>query len=105
MYGRIIWLRRHEVSIDVDNIAKPILDALKGVVFEDDALISQCLVTRIDINAKPDFTIVDAGAPGQSYQELIDLLADIQVDDILYVEIGSTDLQRLVFGIIDGGAS
>lgn len=36
-------------ALDVDNIAKPILDALKGLVFTDDALVSDAVIRRRDL--------------------------------------------------------
>ena len=38
------------VSLDVDNIPKPILDALKGLVYSDDSLVSDLLCRKRDIN-------------------------------------------------------
>lgn len=102
LYSRILWIRRHDVDIDVDNIVKPILDALEGIVFADDASFAKCLVTRID--AERGYELVDAGAPAESYRELIDLLTK-KVGDILYIEIGRNESQRVVFGTIDGGVS
>jgi len=101
LYTRILWLRRHKIDIDVDNIVKPILDALEGIVFADDTLISQCMVTRIDLDRS--YEIIDAGAPTESYRELLDLLK-VGASDIIYIEVGEYALQRLVFGRIDGGA-
>ena len=100
LYSRILWLCRRPNFGDVDNIVKPILDALKGIVFDDDALISQSLVTRID--PRHAYEIVDAGEPNEPFQELIDLLS-MKLDDIIYVEVGRISSQRLVFGTIDGG--
>ena len=48
LYARILWFHKHRTTLDVDNIAKRILDALKGIVFVDDADVSHCLAARID---------------------------------------------------------
>ena len=37
-------------SLDVDNIPKPILDALKGLVYSDDAQVSDLLCRKRDLN-------------------------------------------------------
>ena len=37
-------------SLDVDNISKPILDALKGLVYSDDAQVSDLLCRKRDLN-------------------------------------------------------
>jgi Holliday junction resolvase RusA-like endonuclease len=100
LYSRITWLHRQHVTTDVDNIVKPILDALEGVVFGNDFEICQALATRIDL--RRDYTIVAAGASAEDYEALVDLL-DRGEDDILYVEVGRMEAERVVFGPIDGG--
>ena len=40
-----------EVPLDVDNIPKPILDALKGLVFSDDNQITDMLCRKRSLNA------------------------------------------------------
>ena len=40
-----------EVILDVDNIPKPILDALKQVVFSDDSQVTDMLCRKRDLNA------------------------------------------------------
>ncbi|MCY4373778.1 MAG: RusA family crossover junction endodeoxyribonuclease [Spirochaetaceae bacterium] len=37
-------------SLDVDNLPKPILDALKGLVYSDDAQVSDLLCRKRDLN-------------------------------------------------------
>ncbi len=37
-------------SLDVDNIPKPILDALKGLVYSDDSQVSDLLCRKRDLN-------------------------------------------------------
>ena len=48
---------------DVDNIAKNIHDALKGVLFADDVQIVQCLTRKID--ATREFLIVEETVPDE----------------------------------------
>ena len=38
--------------IDVDNVPKPILDALKGLVYSDDSQVTDLLCRRRDLNAE-----------------------------------------------------
>ena len=38
---------------DVDNAAKPILDALKGVVYSDDSQVSDLISRKRDLNGDP----------------------------------------------------
>ena len=37
-------------SLDVDNVPKPILDALKGLVYSDDAQVTDLLCRKRDLN-------------------------------------------------------
>ena len=37
-------------SLDVDNVPQPILDALKGLVYSDDAQVSDLLCRKRDLN-------------------------------------------------------
>lgn len=37
-------------SLDVDNVPKPILDALKGLVFSDDSQVTDLLCRKRDMN-------------------------------------------------------
>lgn len=61
LYVRIVWFHREPTTQDVDNIAKNILDALKGVVFSDDVVVVQCLIRKIHTAARYDLD--DRGAP------------------------------------------
>lgn len=47
-----------EAALDVDNIAKPIQDALKGLVFTDDALVSDAIIRRRNLAGEFDLTDV-----------------------------------------------
>jgi Holliday junction resolvase RusA-like endonuclease len=38
-------------SVDVDNMSKPILDVMQGIVFDDDRQIVQAEITHVDIGA------------------------------------------------------
>lgn len=38
------------VSLDVDNIPKPILDALKGIAYSDDSQVTDLLCRKRDLN-------------------------------------------------------
>ena len=84
----------------MDNIIKPIVDALKGIIYKDDSLISQCLSVRIDLE-KP--YQVSNDNISDDYQEMVDLI-NSGGKDVLYIEVGNTISQQAVFGPIDGGA-
>lgn len=40
------------VQIDVDNIPKPILAGLKGLIFVDDSQVTDCLCRKRNLNAE-----------------------------------------------------
>jgi len=98
LYIRLAWFHNRPTKQDVDGIFKNVLDALKGVVFLDDILITQCLGSRIDMNA--GYEIVEAYAPSEALSVLYQLL-DENHNDILYVEVGPAAVCRVTFGPID----
>jgi len=100
LYTRIIWFHRGKTDQDADNIAKRILDSLRGIVFESDNLISQCLTVRV--NTREDYIISDQNVLPDVYKELLKLLSEDR-SDVLYVEIGRITSSQAVFGPIDGG--
>lgn len=73
LYVRVVWLSRKKGGPDTDNILKPILDELDGIVYRTDAQIKQCLATRIDLT-KP-YVISDRSVPDELYQSLVDLIS------------------------------
>jgi Holliday junction resolvase RusA-like endonuclease len=97
LYARIFWFHKYKTTEgDADNIAKRLLDALKGVVYPDDHLITHCLAARID--ATLDMEISQAGVDANVFQELLQLLGDPSVRDILYVEVGKHAGKAVSFG-------
>jgi crossover junction endodeoxyribonuclease RusA len=73
LYSRLVWLHRGKQQAgDVDNIVKPILDALKGVIYADDLLVSQSLATRIDVELNRDLEIVTAHSISVDVSSLLD---------------------------------
>ncbi len=55
LYLRIIWFQAMRRSGDVDNIIKPISDALSGVVYPDDKWVAKCASERVEL--RRDFEI------------------------------------------------
>jgi hypothetical protein len=47
----IIYFYQAETSLDVDNIAKSLLDGLKGILFRDDQQVSELLVRKSPFSA------------------------------------------------------
>ena len=65
----IIYFFEGETDLDVDNIAKPILDALNGLIYEDDSQVSQVTIRKtrlgqgleIDVPSLALASALDAG--------------------------------------------
>lgn len=60
------------VSLDVDNIPKPILDALKGLVYSDDSQVTDLLCRKRDLNVdlqirKPSAVLLDALSKSEQF--------------------------------------
>jgi hypothetical protein len=100
LYVRIIFFTWKKRGPDIDNIIKPIVDALKGVVYRDDKQISQCVSTRIDL-VQP-YNVSSDNISSDLYQELIDMI-NAKRGDVLYIEVDTSSSQRAMFGLIDGG--
>jgi Holliday junction resolvase RusA-like endonuclease len=47
----IVYYYWKETTIDIDNISKLILDAIKGLLIDDDQLVSQLIVRKTDLTA------------------------------------------------------
>ena len=47
----IIYFYQGETTLDVDNIAKSLLDGLKGVLFRDDQQVSEILIRKSQLRA------------------------------------------------------
>src|SRR5579864_4740869 len=54
----VIYFYQGETTLDVDNIAKSLLDGLKGVVFRDDRQVSQLVVRKSRVSA--GFSLIGA---------------------------------------------
>jgi Holliday junction resolvase RusA-like endonuclease len=97
LYARITWFHRGATSQDVDNIAKNILDALKGVCYLDDSQITTCFIRK----ARIDLEMVELRLPdpvSSVVSELLRLLNDDSVRDVLYLELGPIEDETVYFG-------
>jgi len=97
LYSRIIWFHKYRSSQgDVDNIAKRIHDALKGVLFLVDGLITHTMAVRVDAAERVDL-VADPDYPARA-EALVDSLDDESVRDILYIEIGRQSDPKIRLG-------
>lgn len=72
-------------SLDVDNISKPILDALKGLVYSDDTQVSDLLCRKRDL--KGDLRIQDPSLLLLKTLEHSEQFLHIIVDNTLNQEV------------------
>lgn len=96
LYARILWFHKDPTTQDVDNIAKRVLDSLKGFVFDDDGAISHFLAARID--ATMDYELGGTPPSDDDTELLLRLLDDDSERHVLYVEIGSRTGMVVNFG-------
>ncbi len=97
LYVRVIYFHRvMRKKADVDNIIKPILDALKGVVYVDDSAIRQCYAESIYI---PDgFTLGQSNKASPVFDELLRFFGDERMDHFMYLEVGMAPEQSFSYG-------
>jgi len=99
LYSRIIWFHKYEsLQGDADNIAKRIHDALKGVLFADDRIVTHTMSIRVDASQPVD--IVSGPDLDSAGRSLAISLADETVRDILYIELGRQVDRRIHLGPI-----
>ena len=76
-----------DVELDVDNIPKPILDALEGLVYYDDSQVSDLLCRKRDLNDAPVF-----GSPSR---DLLEYLADSK--QVLHISVADALIREVTF--------
>jgi hypothetical protein len=101
LYARIVWLHRERRDQDVDNIVKPILDALNGIAYNDDSQIAQCQVAAF--LTSPELEVPQVNVDAKIHKELMSIL-DRSPEHVLYIEIGPAATKKVAFGPLDGGA-
>jgi Holliday junction resolvase RusA-like endonuclease len=103
LYARIIWFyngQARRTEADVDNIAKWILDALKGVVYHDDRQVVKCVIEKVDKTGV--YRLSHSTLASSSFGELAALLGNLYVPHILSIEIDQLHSRLITFGPIDG---
>lgn len=99
LYSRIIWFHKSKAPYgDVDNLSKRIHDALKGIVFVDDRLITHTMTVRVDASSGID--LVAGPANRFVASAVLESVNDPAVADILYVEVGVQIDSRIYMGPI-----
>ena len=99
VYSRIIWFHKYRLPQgDVDNIIKKIHDALIGIVFTDDRVVTHTMAVRVD--ATEGVEIEPDPASPESAARLVDSINDPALRDVLYIEVGVQKDQRIYLGPI-----
>lgn len=99
LYARIVWFHKYRRDGDVDNIAKRTLDALKGVVYQDDHSITHCLTCGVD--ARGDIELDGSAVDTTVFAQLESLLANDTDRDVLFVEVGEKTSSVIRFGAVE----
>ena len=103
-FVRVLWFHRTPLlqdDADTDNISKPIVDALRGVVYTDDSMVVKRLAQRIDMTGGlGSITLRDKGAPAGAIDDLLVLLGG-PAPHVVYVEVGLIDTEDVSLGVID----
>ena len=105
VYVRLLWF--HSVPLtredpDIDNILKPVLDALQGSAFSDDGVVARCTAARHDTSRQDLVLAQPDGREHPATSEIAALLLAADAEHILYVEVGKTSGQAVVLGPVDG---
>jgi hypothetical protein len=97
LYARLLWFRRGQLDVDVDNVAKPILDSLKWIVYADDAAITRLYIGKIHLDSDT-FEVEVSGHQSPATQRLLELTIATDVEHVLYVEIGRAEGDTIHLG-------
>ncbi len=105
LYLRIVWFHNYPTrSPDVDNMIKPIADALEGTVYPEDRLLSQCLCERVYVPPGKNIEIVKGPAVSTKvFEALLKMIGDNH-RSILYIEVGEVRYNALVIGVPIGAS-
>ncbi len=74
-------------ALDVDNMPKPILDALKGLVYSDDSQVSDLLCRKRDLN---DDLLIQNPSP-----DLVEYLRDSK--QVLHISVANALDREVIF--------
>lgn len=97
LYVRIVWFQIRRSGGDVDNIAKRILDSLKGVVIHDDDEVVRCLTQKTVADSAGTYMYDPLLIPSDTVPIMLaDLLGEH--DHVLYIEVGVVAEPTVTFG-------
>ena len=87
LYARVYFFTSDGVTVDADNISKPIWDAVNGLVYDDDRDIVNRTAAIVDVNKHSIGVIDTAGIDGDVAADLMQGLTEQHVK-CLYIECG-----------------
>lgn len=95
LYGLVYHFHRTDLSIDADNLSKPIRDCLKGVLFADDKQVKMRIAGSFDLSSTDLVTLDFSGLAKETIDSLLEAIES--EDHVLYIECGefSMNLIRL----------
>lgn len=97
LYARVYFFSSDGVSVDCDNISKPIWDSVNNLVYSDDRQIVMRTATVIDVKKHP-YSYIDASEiDGDVAAELMQGLTDPDVK-CLYIECGTFKEEMIKLG-------
>jgi hypothetical protein len=100
-YGIVYYFPKGRSTTDADNISKPLWDALRGVAYEDDAVLRFRQAGVID-TSETDMSELDlTNMPDEAAERLLELVGE--GEHTLYIEIGSLRADMFVFGLASRG--
>ncbi len=96
LYGCVYYFHTDPTNLDADNLSKPVWDALKGLSYLDDSLISlrHAGILKLKGEAFEPFDL--SRLPDQIADRLIEVLGT--EPHVLYVEIGQIEPEMFEFG-------
>ena len=98
LYSRIYYFKNVPHQLDADNLSKPIVDALQGYAFSDDAHVELRQSGVIDLR-RDDISGFDiSGMPEAVVDDFVQSIGS--EDHLIYVEIGPLSKEMFKFGQI-----
>jgi len=98
IYATIYYFFNKDKYLDTDNISKPILDSLCGVLYGDDKQVRLRTAGSFDLTVG-DFNMIDfSGLEGKIMADLVDAFMK-EEEHIVYIECGAFNHTMFKFNI------
>ena len=98
-YGLVYHFHWREDRTDVDNVSKPVWDALRGLAYEDDAVVRLRIAGKLQIAGGMLGDLDLTRAPAAAVRRLTGLTGKQKHEHVLYVELGTLRDSMFVFGL------